>query len=183
MAAVGTRAINRSSGKPYAVKTKEFGLIKKGTIKNESDLTECYSVRSSISLIPVSSIISCGGFDETLFIDGVDDEWCWRAWHKCQLRTFVVEEAKISHMLGTGDRHVGPIRISVNSSFRLYYQYRNFIWLCTREYVPFFWKRKNFIKYVIKFFYYPIMVEPRWNNFRNIVKGIRDGLKRSETRG
>lgn len=179
IATVGTRAINRSTGLPYKAKSKEFAQIKKGVYGNESLLTECYSVRSSVSLTPMTSLSTNGGFDESLFIDGVDDEWCWRAWHKCGLRTFIVEDAKISHMLGTGDRYIGWKRISVNSSFRLYYQYRNFIWLSKRDYIPKFWKRKNFIKYIIKFFYYPIMVKPRRKNFISILLGIKDGLLKS----
>ena len=59
---------------------------------------------SSISLIPCKVFNIVGGFDESLFIDGVDNEWCWRAWHKCGLRSFIVEDAEIGHMLGEGDR-------------------------------------------------------------------------------
>lgn len=176
IAAVGTRAINRQTGKPYPPKSKEFQKIKAGSIKNASDLTECYSVISSISLISTISFVEIGGFDESLFIDGVDHEWCWRAWHKAKLRSFIVEDAQISHQLGEGDRKIGTKDIAIASAFRVYYQFRNYLWLCRKEYTPSFWKRKHLIKYIIKFFYFPLFVYPQKKYAKNIIHGIYDGL-------
>lgn len=174
---VGTRAINRATGKPYPAKSKEIKKYQGKALGVASDLTEFYSVRSSISLISMISLTdTVGGFDELLFIDGVDHEWCWRAWHKARLRSFIVEDAKISHMLGEKNRKIGKKDISISATARLYYQYRNFLWLCRRSYTPSFWKKKHLLKYTVKFFYYPIMVSPRWKNLQNIVRGIAAGL-------
>ena len=73
---------------------------------------------SSISLIPCKVFNIVGGFDESLFIDGVDNEWCWRAWHKCGLRSFIVEDAEIGHMLGEGDRFFFLKKVAIASPFR-----------------------------------------------------------------
>lgn len=131
---------------------------------------------SSISLIPCKAFSIVGGFDESLFIDGVDNEWCWRAWHKCGLRSFIVEDAEISHMLGEGDRNFFFKKVAIASSARVYYQFRNYLWLCRRDYVPKFWKKKNGIKYLVKLFYFPICVAPRAMYLRRIVHGVIDGL-------
>lgn len=176
MGAVGTRAINRQSGMPYEDKSKMIARFSKDTFVNSSDLTEYYSVISSISMISRISLIDVGGFDEYLFIDAVDHEWCWRAWHKSQRRSFVVEDAKISHQLGEGDKKVASRSIAIASPFRVYYQFRNYLWLCRRDYVPGYWKKKNGVKYLVKLFYFPICVAPRVVYLKRIVQGVIDGL-------
>lgn len=174
--AVGTRAINRQTGRPYADKSKLITSFSKAAFENPSDLTEYYSVRSSISLISTISLLDVGGFDESLFIDGVDHEWCWRAWHKSLWRSFIVEDAKISHQLGEGDKKMASRSIAIASPFRVYYQFRNYLWLCRRDYVPMFWKKKNGMKYLMKLFYFPICVAPRAMYLKRIVHGVISGL-------
>lgn len=173
VAAVGTRAINKQTGKPYAAKSKELGSPLEVPDRN---FTECYSVRSSISLISKEAFLNVGGFDEALFIDGVDHEWGWRAWHRHKLRSFIVENATISHMLGEGDRSFAGKSLSIPSYARTYFQFRNFFWLKKRDYIPSSWIKENGIKYFIKTFYFPLMVAPRAKFLHNIVKGIKDGL-------
>lgn len=172
----GTRAINRQTGKPYPPKSKEFAVILRRAVGYASDITESYSVISSISLISTISLVELGGFDESLFIDGVDHEWCWRAWHQAKLRSFIVEDALISHQLGEEDKKLASKEIAIASPFRVYYQFRNYLWLCRRDYVPSFWKKKHLLKYAVKFFYFPLFVSPRIKYAKNILRGIYDGL-------
>lgn len=180
--AIGTRAINSYTNKLYDYKTKlidEPEDLKK--ISAGGCIKEVYSVISSVSMIPSASYILNGGFDERLFIDGVDHEWCWRAWHSHQLRTFIIEDAIVTHSIGEGDRKCMGNSISIPSSARVYYQYRNYIWLYRRPYTPAYWKRKNLTKYAIKLIYYPLMVSPRFSYLKNMIKGIRDGLLKKGT--
>jgi rhamnosyltransferase len=121
-------------------------------------------------------LLDVGGFDESLFIDGVDHEWCWRAWHKSQWRSFVVEDAKINHQLGEGDKKVASRSIAIASPFRMYYQFRNYLWLCRRDYVPGYWKKKNGVKYLVKLFYFPICIAPRAMYLKHIIHGVIRGL-------
>lgn len=176
---VGTKAINKLTNKAYPPKSKiiEQRIIKSmegGSIK----VTECYSVISSVSLISLRVLNTVGGFDEELFIDGVDHEWCWRAWHNNGLRSYVVEDAILYHQFGEGDRSLIGKDVEIASYRRMYFQYRNYLWLCRRSYVPRYWKRKNGIKYIVKMFYFPIFVKPRMKYLVNIAKGIKDGFKK-----
>lgn len=173
IAAIGTRAINKQTNTPYPSKSKELEKPREVPLGN---ITECYSIISSISLVPIAAFKLVGGFDEGLFIDGVDHEWCWRAWHTNKLRTFIANDAKITHMFGEGDKRLGTRTVAIASPFRVYYQYRNFIWLKRRDYTPKYWIKKNAVKYLIKLFYFPLMVQPRTSYLRNIIKGIRDGV-------
>lgn len=179
---VGTRAINRKTGKPYHAMSKEVSTIAAKTIANTSVITECYSVITSVSLIPRETLIVTGGMDESLFIDGVDHEWCWRAWHTNKLRSFIIEDATIEHELGRSGKAITKQDISIAQPMRLRYQLRNYIWLRHRDYTPRFWKKKHLIKYMEKIIYYPIFISPRWEYVKAIAKGIREGLeKRNET--
>ena len=66
--AVGTRAINRQTGLPYVEKSNEIRIIDKRVLSNTSNITECYSIMSSISLIPCKVFNIVGGFDESLLL-------------------------------------------------------------------------------------------------------------------
>lgn len=174
---VGTRPINRETGEPYRLSARRIDTPDDlRRIPGAEGISEYYSAMSSISLIPRQAMMDNGGFDESLFIDGVDDEWCWRAWHSQAYRTFIVEDAVIDHCLGQGDRHIGPRKVSIPAAFRVYYQFRNYFWLKRLSYTPSVWIKKNGIKYAVKFFYYPIMVSPRGKYLKNMLRGIRDGL-------
>ena len=173
--AVGTRAINRQTGLPYVEKSNEIRIIDKRVLSNTSNITECYSIMSSISLIPCKVFNIVGGFDESLFIDAVDYEWCWRAWNKCGMRSFVDLSVAIEHQLGSPGKFLWR-DISVSSPMRLYYQFRNCIWLSKVSYTPTFWKLKVLRKYICKFLVYPIFFRPRISYLKSAIRGIIDGL-------
>ena len=177
IAAIGTRAINKQTNTPYPPKSKELGTPKE---LSGTNITECYSVRSSISLIPLNAFRLVGGFDEELFIDGVDHEWCWRAWHTNKLRSFIAENARILHMLGEGDKKIGLKSVAIGTPFRAYYQFRNFIWLKNRKYTPQFWIKNNTKKFLFKMIYLPLMIHPRISYLINIIRGIKDGYTISD---
>lgn len=168
--AIGPRALNRESNKKYK------GSIKKGKdIGN--NLTEVSEIINSASLIPTNSFKQVGLMDASLFIDGVDHEWCWRGNHKQGYHYFIDEDSILSHKLGEGDRRFLFMKVAIPTPFRTYFQYRNFFYLIRRRYVPMYWKLSNGLKYLIKLFYYPLFVSPRREYIINIFKGITEGLK------
>ena len=79
-------------------------------------------------------------------------------------------------MLGKESRKIGNKDISISSEFRIYYQFRNYIWLFRRSYVPFWWKFRHFFKYAVKAVYFPLFVKPRIVYAKQIARGIKDGL-------
>lgn len=168
--AIGPRAYNRESNKSYK------GSIKKGKdIGN--NLTEVTEIINSASLIPISSFEKVGLMDASLFIDGVDHEWCWRGSYKQRFRYFIDEDSILSHKLGEGDRRFLFKKVAIPTPFRTYFQYRNYLYLIRRGYVPMYWKLSNGLKYLIKLFYYPLFISPRDQYLKNIIRGIKDGLK------
>jgi rhamnosyltransferase len=169
LAVIGAYPINSFNDKPYKPRFNKYKAFE----FNESILITS-QVISSGSLIAIKNFYFVGEFKEELFIDGVDHEWCWRAstkGMKCAISTSSI----IYHSLGEGDRKLLGIRVSISSIFRIYFQYRNFIYLCRFDYVPLYWKTVNLIKYLIKLFYYPIIVSPKY--LPRILKGVYDGFK------
>ncbi len=167
---IGPRPFNREQGQKY------LGSIKRG-IPVGNGLSEVSELINSGSMIPISVFSSSGLMDETLFIDGVDHEFCWRARVKGKYRFFIDEETLLSHKLGEGDKKLGGKRIAIPTPFRTYYQFRNYFILSKRSYVPLYWKFSNGFKYLIKIVYYPLFVSPRKAYVKNIFRGIRDGFK------
>ncbi len=172
--AVGSTAINQMTGNPYGI--RKWTYI--GEFPDEK-VTEVTHTMNSISLIPTQLFKEVGLMDESLFIDGVDYEWCWRAKDLVSARFFVSSDVWIEHNLGKETRHFLNRSVYIAAPKRLYYEYRNYIWLCRRSYVPLKWKKYNAWKYLLKIPYYSLFVSPRWKNFKFIVEGVLDGLNKN----
>lgn len=176
IAAIGPTPVNGRTGRSYYNKPKN--IVEQFVVDADGEtwhVDMMHSIVSSFSLVRLSAFNEAGLFEEPLFIDAVDNEWCWRAAHFHGLASFVVRELSFHHMLGQ------PTKLPVKKSApaRLYYQYRNFLVLLRRPYVPAFWKRHCAWTYLMKLFFYPLFVSPRLHNLRQILRGIRDGLFRS----
>ncbi len=132
---------------------------------------------NSSSLISAQLFEIVGMMWEDLFIDGVDSEWCWRASAMVGAHFYQDQQTTIYHSLGRDRKKVGNKIRSITSSKRLFYQYRNFIWLCRKQYVPRKWIYINGLKYLVKILYYPLFIKPHFSNFKNIMLGIHAGIK------
>lgn len=173
--AVGPRAYNKTTGTPYP---HQCNYISETNLKDGTHLTEVTYVMSSLSLQRADTFKDVGLLDTSLFIDGVDSEWCWRGKNLCGLRYFVNEDIHISHQLGQGMKSVAGKKISITPPYRMFYMYRNFLWLCRKDYVPTKWKIYNGVKYIIKMLYYPLLKAPRIEYVKNIFRGIKAGMKK-----
>lgn len=107
----------------------------------ESDDTTAYRMIekggciTSGNIINISIALSCGGFDENLFIDSVDEEFCLR----CRKRGFFLYEYTKRIMIQKiGNPHVvkiGRFKICQTSNhnyIRLYYITRNALYVSTK---------------------------------------------------
>ena len=166
---VGPQPFNRDTGKKYVA------TIKKGKLIDVS-VREVSELINSASLIDVNMFKDVGLMEDSLFIDAVDFELCWRASFLRGYRFFQISSLSLNHKLGEGDRYLCGMAIKIPTPFRTYYLYRNYICLCRRKYVPLYWKVSNGIKFFFKYFYLSLFVTPRFEYFRNINRGICDGV-------
>lgn len=132
---------------------------------------------SSGSIIETKTFEKVGLYEEKLFIDLVDSEWCWRA-KKYGFNTYMTRRVRLYHSMGQTYHHVGRFAYGLSAPFRYYYQYRNTIWMLKRDYVPFRWKYRTIIRRIFDIFFYPVIApEKKLEILRNMLRGIRDGLK------
>lgn len=172
IASVGPLPYNYTNNHPYLTKQNIIKNMKDEIDSCPHNILEMYSIISSFSLIALNTFKEVGVFNESLFIDGVDDEWGWRARYSCGGRSFITLDSKISHIQGSDPSK--PYKKS--TPFRTYYQFRNFFWLQRIKYVPKYWKRMNWIKIIVKTFFYPIFISPRKEYLKSIINGYKDGF-------
>ncbi len=171
---IGSVARNKTTQEPYPLRSN---LLREIVEENVKEVT--YTM-NSISLYPTNLFQEVGLMDETLFIDGVDCEFCWRATAKKGARFFLDNAVVIDHQLGMGTQSIAGKSRSLTPPFRMYYQYRNYLWLYRRSYTPKRWLRENGLRYIVKMIYYPLFKHPRVQYIKYITKGIIDGLKHNK---
>ena len=117
-----------------------------------------------------------GVFEDALFIDFVDDEWCWRA-HTKGYVCGITPHISMAHTIGQKEMHIGKYVIGISAPFRYFYLYRNYLVLARRGYVPVQWKISYGVKFFARFFYFPFVVENGRECWKYMWRGIKEGIK------
>ena len=131
---------------------------------------------ASGALIPVATLDAVGPMRESMFIDLVDIEWCFRARAR-GFRAFGVCAAKLRHSLGEQPTRVLGRALATHSPLRNYYFYRNAVWLFRQAYVPTCWKRTVAGQMLKRYLVFPLFVSPRLQYLRMMTLGIWHGLR------
>ena len=168
---IGPMPVNRKTNRPYMYDQCVIDRCEYSGVR----YFKMHSIISSYSLVPVKNFAEVGRMEEKLFIDFVDLQWCWRAAACSNKVCVMLPEATIAHELGISSKFLGHA-ISLSSPFRIYYQTRNLLWLCRKDYAPSYWKKMNLKKLVVKFFYYSVFPKQRLHYFWRMLKGVKDGL-------
>ncbi len=130
---------------------------------------------SSGSCVSITKILNVGCLRERLFIDYVDFEWCWRA-NRMGLVSGITPSVKLRHFVGQKEFKIFGQLVIISSPFRYFYQYRNYLWLLRKKYVPFRWKVNTGIKFILRIIYFPFCIK-NWQQIEcNMWKGIWYGL-------
>ena len=140
------------------------------------EVINCDFLISSGSLVPIDAIAAVGEFDEGLFIDSVDLEWCCRARSR-GLALYGVCSARLDHRLGDR-RHavLNTFELVVHSPERVYYMTRNRFLLYGRAYMPLKWKLKDLLRWMAKFSATLLLISPRAEYARMTWRAIVDAM-------
>ncbi|GAB2688956.1 glycosyltransferase family 2 protein [Aliiglaciecola aliphaticivorans] len=130
---------------------------------------------SSGMMIDLSQLEAIGYKDESLFIDGVDHEWCWRAKQQ-NLMVAIADKVEMIHRLGDSRSKFAGITYKVGSPVRLYYQFRNILLLSRRGYVPKYWKTRNLCVLPIRFFANSLLQDRKLERLKFMLCGLWDGI-------
>lgn len=140
------------------------------------EVIPCDFLISSGSLVPMEAFRQVGDFDEGLFIDSVDLEWCCRARDR-GLMLYGVCAARLDHRLGDRRQSVfNTFDLVVHSPERVYYMTRNRFLLYRRGYMPLKWKLKDLLRWMAKFSATLMLVAPRGKYLRMTLRAIGDAL-------
>ena len=112
-------------------------------------------------------------------VDYVDFEWCWRA----KAKGFVcgiTPQVTMQHRVGRNEIKIFNHHVIVSSPMRYRFTYRNYLWLLRRSYVPRQWKIATGVKFVLRFLYLPFVADNGFAIWKNMCRGIREGLKQKK---
>lgn len=147
--------------------------IDRGNRSNE-EVIEVDWVITSASLTNVSAWKKIGGFDEKLFIDSVDYDFCYRL-KKNGYKILKKTDIKLKHSLGKLKcRKIFKkiIYVTNHTPLRRYYMVRNVIYLDRKL------KVKRAGLYILKLFFKILFFEDnKLDNIKNILKGVIDSRK------
>lgn len=130
---LGPTVINKTNG-------EEYRSVIHSDKKADQGFIEKREIISSGSCVSVDKLNQVGVMDARLFIDYVDFEHCWRANSKGYV-CGITQNVTLPHKVGNNELHFPHgYRVIISAPFRYYYQYRNWLWLCRKGYVPRQWK-------------------------------------------
>ncbi|MBE7213954.1 glycosyltransferase family 2 protein [Shewanella benthica] len=154
---------------------KVRSLIQREVFEYE-DLVGVTQIIASGMMIDLGVLDTVGLKDESLFIDGVDHEWCWRA-RRLNFSIARAKKVEMVHRLGDSRAKFAGITYKVGSPIRLYYQFRNILLLSRRNYVPLYWKVRCLCFMPLRMFLNATMQDNRLKRIKFMYRGVIDGLK------
>ena len=136
---------------------------------------------TSGNLVRVSAWQAVGGFNEPLFIDAVDHEFCYRL-REAGFRIVRVNRCLLTHELGASRNvpWVGRKAIVLgHSAWRKYHMYRNTVYML--RFLPLS-REGNSVEGLCKTFVKTILYEDhKWDKITSSLRGVRDGLRMTPT--
>lgn len=117
-----------------------------------------------------------GVFDDGLFIDFVDTEWCLRCRSR-QIPIYVVPSLVMRHSVGLRHFKFGTLTISVHSPARCYYQIRNSFLLFRKPHIPRIFALNQLAATLVSRTILLFFVEDRLSYLKSYLFAVRDGLK------
>lgn len=163
----------------HKLKTFYLGKMRPESISLEKPVVEVDGLNSSGTLISVDAYRATDGFDNSLFIDHVETDWCFRA-KAAGYRLYATTKTRLTHLMGDDVCYYwffGKKRMPYRSPSRHYYIVRNSILLQKRNYVPVAWKISNLLKLFFTYMYFGCYYHDRKAQRQLINLGISDGIK------
>jgi len=149
-------------------------------LRNHGSWAEIGSVITSGNIISLKAWVSVGGFRESLFIDFVDYEYCFRL-RKANFKLIMLRQVMMQHDIGEvvhADVLGFSIPLDGHGPFRYYYIVRNFL-LIFPTYIfsnPWFFIRAA-AAIIIKVGMLLIFDARRIAYASNVIRGLCDGLR------
>jgi rhamnosyltransferase len=171
------RCVDDDSG--LALPSLRLGRLGTATEFDDANSTNPYPVDiviSSGTAATREAFEIAGPFDDTLFIDSVDTEWCLRCRSR-QIPIRVVPAAVMRHRIGSRSIRVGSFTVLLHSPVRCYYQIRNCFHLLRRKHVPLAFALNHMLSVMLSRIVLLWFVESRGAYVRAYLEALRDGMR------
>jgi len=132
-------------------------------------------VMTSANIVNIPVALSIGGYDENLFIDEVDHEFCMRA-RKKNYKIMIDNSIAVNHSLGI--KHKKNLKVKIYPSIRLYYMLRNYLYIKNKYFhdEKLFFKTRD--KYLLIFFKNQILYSSnKIKDIKMLIRAISDYKK------
>ena len=137
-------------------------------------------VITSGHLVKLSAYDKIGTYDERMFIDSVDFEFCLRL-KAAGLKTIRCYDAKLYHSLGAKKSFrllCWPITITTHSPIRRYYIIRNHVYITSKYLFRFpMWCIRKHLGMLALIFQILLFETDKLENYRQILRGFLDGMR------
>lgn len=173
-AAVGPRIYDARTGAAASIPVLKGGNIVIESEEFEGARAVVHTITSG-SLVKLETCARVGTYDDCLFIDYVDIEWCLRA-KSLGMDSFVTGNARLDHRLGVEIKRLLGKEIPMHDASRHYYLLRNGVALLKRDYIPASWKRFDRKMLLVRFFAYSLLSPRPLRHFSMMVRGVADGM-------
>ncbi|MCD9853437.1 hypothetical protein LUD75_01880 [Epilithonimonas sp. JDS] len=148
---------------------------------NENTIMLVKECITSGSAFPRSTFEKGLLFDEELFIDAVDFDFCYKANKKYALQTVILTDIILNHKIGYSENTLKG-RISDNySAFRTFYLIKNqiYIWRRYPHLYPIRKKKHLIVKYIgLRYISVLLFEEDKFAKLKSISKGILFGISK-----
>ena len=161
---------------PVAVDTETGRVFRPLSHDIEGRFAAVADAHAAGSLLSLNAIEAVGPMREALFIDLVDQDWCWRAGAR-GFGIFVDGEARVAQTLGRRTRFVLGRRFAEPAEERWYYIVRNALFLLRQPYAPWVWKGGFFLSLPLKVAAFLLLYRRRRVFLRSLLRGFAEGWR------
>lgn len=156
------------------INSKNISQIENNKLEYEY-VNECIT---SASLIKVDICNELGYFDDKMFIDYVDFDYCTRV-NLNNYKIIKVNTTNLQHEVGNlKEKFILGKKINVynHTAFRKYYYSRNIIYYC-KKYKGLIDIKKSYIKLIKRFLVVIFYENEKFDKMKSMICGIKDGRK------
>lgn len=178
IAVVPVRGMNLPDKLKPRISIETYSGCIKSTSQYYSDVVEVSHAIASGMVLNLMYLNEVGYMSEELFIDWVDNEWCWRA-RDMGYKIYALNDIVINHELGDGERKLALGKpITLRSNQRRYYILRNALYLILYSRLSF--KYKVYLtKKAVAEVLFNILLAFEGNRNKYFLKSIRDGISKN----
>ena len=170
--ACGWAFVNKVNPKPYFIKYGYFS--RKFFAKTGIHVVD--TIITSGMLIDRQKINKVGVFNENLFMDFVDTEWCMRAKSKGFTIYGNFDVQVPAHPIGGEPLSILGFKFPLHSPQRHYYMAHNWVKILFQSGLGLKFKFHESLQMLFKFFIYSTVPRQRWQSYKSMIHGAIIGL-------